>query len=815
MHSLRSAFLVLLGALAFPAAAAHAQNLTTEEVVTGLNAPVAVKSAPGDPDRLYVVEQNGVIEVFNLVTATFEPPLLDLSSAGRDLTFRSGERGLLGLAFHPDFAANGRFYVNYTTAASPLRTIVAEYVDADGDRVADPTPGTVLVEITQDFGNHNGGDIHFGPEGLLYVGMGDGGSANDPNERGQDPQSLLGKMLRLDPDSPATNYIPANNPYLGDPAVLDAIWAFGLRNPFRFSFDRLTGDLWIGDVGQDAREEINYVPGLLPDGSNFSQVAALNYGWDCREGDIAAPASGRDCSRGPDYYEPVYVANHPDGCSITGGVVYRGTDIPELDGVYFFADYCGGWVRSLELDQSGAATNIRDWSEELGLNGAVAFGEDPRGELLLVDIFSGRVLRIVEIDGPCGCLCELTGGEGPVFTDRFETDLGWTTVAGSASDGQWERGVPIDDPSWAHDPPTDASGGGAALLTDNAPGNSDVDGGATIVLSPPIDTTAGAITICYRYFLKLTNDDGSDSLRLEASSNGGAGPWTEIARHDQNRGLAWTRHAVTQAELDSAGVSLSTDTRFRFIAQDAGAGSIVEAGVDEFRVLSANIPDCNSNGVDDRDEILAGDAPDCNNNGVPDSCDIADGASLDCAGGPLGDFDAGAAIYINSCIGCHGVGGLGQTGPNLRNVDRSTIRQRLSLEVFHPGGAFPDLTGQQLADLEAYLRDGGTAARPDGVPDECQSGLADCDGDDTPDACELAGDPLADANQDGVPDGCQSLCTGDLNGDGSTDVADFFVLAGSFGVFPAPFAGGDVDGSGRVDVGDFFLLAGSFGCETP
>lgn len=798
-------------------ATASGQDVRVEQVVGGLSSPVAAVAAPGEPGKLYIVEQNGVIKVLDLGAETIAPtPLLDISPNGANLTIASGERGLLGLAFDPDFQTTGRFFVNYTSrTSSPLISTVAEFLDADHDGVADSTTPTVLKTVSQPYSNHNGGNLEFGPDGMLYCSFGDGGLYDDPNENAQNRQSLLGKLWRLDVNNPPT-YIPADNPFVGDATTLDEIWALGLRNPWRFSFDRLSGDLWIGDVGQDTREEVDFQPALLPDNSNIGSVGGRNYGWDCREGFIASPFVDKDCSQEGTYTDPIFDVSHADGaCAITGGVVYRGTAIPDLDGTYFYADYCAGWVRSFEY-VNGAVTNQRDWTELFGIgNGVVAFGEDLDGEIYLVDL-GGSVSKIVPNQTECGCPCVLQGNEGLVFADDFVTDQGWTVEDGGATAGLWERGIPVNDPGWAYDPQTDGDGSaGYCYLTGNAAGNSDVDGGETILVSPALDLTVGAITICYQYYLNLTVADGFDGIRVEISSNGDAGPWTLIAEHTDNNGLYWTRHAITQADLDGAGVTLTSDMRVRFRAGDLDAESVVEAGLDNFRVYSGNIPDCNGNGVDDAVDISMGTSQDCNHNGTPDECDIAAGVEEDCAGGVLGSFDDGEQFFTASCIGCHGPGGTGGTGPNIRNKSRTTIKARLTFQIFHPGGQFPNATDTDFANLEAYLADGSSRARPDGVPDACQVGqLADCDNDGIPDACELESGFQQDLNYDGIPDGCEPFCQGDVNGDGLTNIFDFSDFATHFGQGPpARFSEGDLNGDGVVNVFDFGMLAVDFGCD--
>ena len=270
-------------------------------IASGLDAPVALTAPPGDTSRLFVCEQNtGRVRIIK-DGSLLATPFLDVGS----IASSGGERGLLSLAFHPDYNTNGYFYINYTDNSGD--TAIARYsVSASDPDVADAGSALILKTIGQDFGNHNGGQLQFGPDGYLYVGMGDGGSGDDPYNRSQDPQTLLGKILRLDVDG-GVPYVPASNPFVGDISTLDEIWALGVRNPWRFSFDRLTGDLYIGDVGQNNREEIDFQPASSPGGEN--------YGWDCREGFICTPTSsggyGCDCSD-PDLIDPILDVAHSD-----------------------------------------------------------------------------------------------------------------------------------------------------------------------------------------------------------------------------------------------------------------------------------------------------------------------------------------------------------------------------------------------------------------------------------------------------------------------------------------------------------------------
>jgi glucose/arabinose dehydrogenase len=351
--------------------------LTTQLVVRGLASPLDLQAPPGD-SRLFVVEQGGRIRIVR-GGALVAQPFLDIS--GRISS--GGERGLLGLAFHPSYASNGRFYVNYTNPGGDSQ--VSEFrVSADADR-ADPGSERPLLGVRQPFANHNGGGLAFGNDGFLYAGFGDGGSGGDPLGNGQNLGTELGKMLRIDVDHGNPFAIPADNPFANQSGVLPSIWAYGLRNPFRFSFDRATGDLYIGDVGQARVEEIDV--GLT------SRRGGENYGWNVTEGSQCfEPASG--CSKAG-VTLPVAEYGHADGCSVVGGVVYRGCRLPGYSGTYFYSDYCSAFVRSFRL-VNGQATDARDWTAQLGrgLDRPTSFGTDGSGEILIVDQ-DGEIYAIV------------------------------------------------------------------------------------------------------------------------------------------------------------------------------------------------------------------------------------------------------------------------------------------------------------------------------------------------------------------------------------------------------------------------------------
>jgi len=356
--------------------------LASVRVAHGLTRPVHVTAPPLDPSRLFIVEQGGLVKILKN-GVVLPAPFLDI----RSRVSCCGERGLLSLAFHPDYEANGYFFVNYTNTAGD--TEVRRFsVSANPDQ-ADASSSVLVIAIPQDFANHNGGQIAFGPDGYLYVGMGDGGSGGDPNERSQDPMQLLGKMLRLDV-SVMPYAIPATNPFVGDPGVRDEIWALGLRNPWRFAFDRDTGDLYIADVGQNQFEEVDVQPAASSGGEN--------YGWDVFEGNACyeptPPATS--CPSPPlGFTFPVLVYDHSVGCSITGGHVYRGCRLPDLRGTYFYSDFCSPFVKTFRGVSGGVAQNLGDVTADiapgggLSIGGLSSFGEDARGELYLVDYGGG------------------------------------------------------------------------------------------------------------------------------------------------------------------------------------------------------------------------------------------------------------------------------------------------------------------------------------------------------------------------------------------------------------------------------------------
>lgn len=347
-------------------------DIELRKIVTGLVSPLLVTNAGDGSERLFVVEQGGVIRIITKGRLLPEP-FLDVSTR----IVAGGEQGLLGLAFEPDYAETGRFYIDYTDTDG--NTVVARYRVSDDPDKADPDSAEVILRVEQPFPNHNGGHLAFGPDGYLYVGLGDGGGSGDPEGNGQNPDTLLASILRLDVSGSLGYEIPEDNPFAGGGGRPE-IWALGLRNPWRFTFDRDTGAMWIGDVGQDEIEEIDFQP---------PGVGGLNYGWNVMEGNACFGASS--CDKGG-LEPPVTQYTHEQGCSVTGGHVYRGERYPALTGGYFFADYCTGFVWVIE-----ARNRVQDPTLKLETGRSISsFGESESGELFFVDSAAGELLQITD-----------------------------------------------------------------------------------------------------------------------------------------------------------------------------------------------------------------------------------------------------------------------------------------------------------------------------------------------------------------------------------------------------------------------------------
>lgn len=350
----------------------HSQTIGLNSFATGFTRPVEITNA-GD-SRLFIVEQGGIIKILNSDGSVNPNAFLTIST----LITNSGEQGLLGLAFHPNYTVNGLFFINYINLSGD--TVIAKYsVNPGNPNLADASSGTILLTISQPYTNHKGGTLKFGPDGYLYIGMGDGGDSGDPENRAQNIDTLLGKMLRIDVNSGTPYGIPSGNPYLGISGA-DEIWAIGLRNPWKFSFDKTRGDLWIADVGQNNIEEINMTA---------ATQAGLNYGWRCYEGEAQYNTTG--CPSQTTLKFPLKTINHSTGaCSITGGYVYNGTAYPNFKGLYFFTDYCDPKIGI--MTSSGTLT----YSQVFSGNNFSTFGEDSSGELYVAAINNGSIFKIID-----------------------------------------------------------------------------------------------------------------------------------------------------------------------------------------------------------------------------------------------------------------------------------------------------------------------------------------------------------------------------------------------------------------------------------
>lgn len=374
---------ILLFSLMMMSFFGQSQTITLQSFATGFDSPVEITNA-GD-SRLFVVQKGGLIRILNTNGTVNTTPFLNLST----LISSDGERGLLGLAFHPNYTTNGYFFVNYTNTSG--NTVIARYSVNSGNPDIANTTGTILMTISQPYSNHNGGSIKFGADGYLYIAMGDGGSGGDPEGYAQNltinasfpTRVFLGKMLRIDVNSTIAPFytIPATNPYFGQ-SGLGEIWATGLRNPWKFSFNRLNGDLWIADVGQGAIEEINKIVNPLPN-------TGINFGWRCYEGNSTYNTSG--CAPSSTMTFPfAQYARSGGACSVTGGYFYTGSTYPNFQNKYFFTDYCDDKIRM--VNSAGVITTTTSFSG----NNFVTFGEDVNGELYIAGISSGTIYKIID-----------------------------------------------------------------------------------------------------------------------------------------------------------------------------------------------------------------------------------------------------------------------------------------------------------------------------------------------------------------------------------------------------------------------------------
>ena len=561
--------------------------LTAVRVAAGLTSPVYVAAAPGDTGRLFIVEQGGVIKILS-GGSVLPTPFLDISS----IVGSGGERGLFSVAFHPAYDSNGYFFVDYTDSAGD--TVIARYSVSAGDpNVANPGSAVLIKSIQQDFANHNGGQLQFGPDGYLYAGMGDGGSGNDPFNRAQDASSLLGKLLRLDVDSPP-DYIPGDNPYAAAGLPLDEIWAFGMRNPWRFSFDRLTADLYIGDVGQDDHEEIDFQPA--------GSTGGENYGWRCMEGTACTGLTGCTCND-PSLTLPIKTYPTGSDCSITGGYVYRGCAMPDLAGTYFYSDYCSSFIRTLRY-VDGVVTDELDRTAELtpnegSLSNVTSFGEDADGELYIVS-HNGDIFKIVPDVGP---MC----GNGIIETGEQCDDSNTTPGDGCDANCQSEAISP-DDCTNA------VSVAEGTFAFDNT-------GATTDGPDEPLACSFSGYTqldsdIWFRY---TTTCSGTATVSLCGSTFD-----TKLAVYDG----ASCPTVASAIRCDDDACSLSSEVSFSasacssYLVRIGGYQGAQGAGTMSITCAAPPpVEDCNDNGVEDAVDIACGESTDADGNGVPDECE--------------------------------------------------------------------------------------------------------------------------------------------------------------------------------------------------
>jgi glucose/arabinose dehydrogenase len=418
---------------------AAAQTVRGVQVNSGLALPVDIQSHPSDPSRLFICEQRGTIKVIENGTL-LGPFFLDINSLVIDTL---DERGLLGMAFHPDYDQNGYFFVHYVAPGGTQGiSTIRRYSVTANPNVADPNSGLTIMTLAQPFFNHNAGQLAFGPnDGYLYISFGDGGSGGDPSNRAQNDGLRFGKMLRVDingddfPADPGNNYaIPPDNPFVGAGNPLDEIWAKGLRNPWRFAFDPHNGDLYIGDVGQENWEEINYTPGTSTGGEN--------YGWKLYEAN--ACFSGACNPAGLQF--PIHAYSSNGGpCSVTGGVVYRGSEIPGLCGTYFFADWCNDQIWSFRME-GGVMKDFMERTAQIEdgfqINALATFGVDALGEMYFVNRNSGLLYKIEYDSG--GPLLGDFDSDGDVDAVDFATFAQCFGGAGNPPSANCPPGVVAD-----------------------------------------------------------------------------------------------------------------------------------------------------------------------------------------------------------------------------------------------------------------------------------------------------------------------------------------------------------------------------------
>jgi glucose/arabinose dehydrogenase len=351
-------------------------RIDLKQVAEGLAEPLGIVHAGDGSRNIFIIEQPGTIRVLKNGVLSGKP-FLDI----RGRVTSGGEKGLLGLAFHPEYLKNRLFFVNYTSPKGGLHTVISEFKAGDSSQAADPKSERILLTVAQPYANHNGGNLAFGPDGYLYIGMGDGGSGNDPHDNGQNLSTMLGKMLRIDvnrKEKEKAYAIPRDNPFIDKKNAAPEIWAYGLRNPWRFSFDAATGQLYTGDVGQNAREEIDVIQ------------KGKNYGWKMMEGAICTPGVNPNCNKAG-LELPIYDYPRSEGSTVIGGYVYRGRSLPSLCGAYIYGDFGNGRIWAFRYDGKLATDHVLLFESRRNIS---SFGEDEEHELYVAD-HDGKILKIV------------------------------------------------------------------------------------------------------------------------------------------------------------------------------------------------------------------------------------------------------------------------------------------------------------------------------------------------------------------------------------------------------------------------------------
>lgn len=497
--------IIFLSALLFEAFHTDAQSLPTPSIsvlpyCSGFSSPTVIANC-GDT-RLFVGEKNGYIYIIDANGNKLATPFLNIDA---QVGSSGNEQGLLGLCFHPNYTSNGYFYVYFTdnNGHSNLKRYTR---NASNPNIANMASETLIFFQSQPAANHNGGCIQFGPDGYLYLGLGDGGNQGDPNGNGQNKQTLLGKMIRIDVNNGLPYTIPATNPFIGISNVLGEIWAIGLRNPWRWSFDRLTGDQWIGDVGEGTWEEVNYQP---------SGVGGRNYGWRCYEGNHSYNTSG--CSGQNTYTAPVseYQHSSTNGCSITGGYVYRGGKYGNLFGHYLATDYCSGVILDITPNGTGGWNTI-----SLGTFSPYqysAFGEDKNGELYLAELGSGQIMKIKEN----GCLPTAYIKGSSTITACSGSSIKLESIFGKGNTYQWQRNnTPIQGATASSYLPL--ASGNYKVIVSNSSGCSNTSNAISVTLSASPAASInpnGPTTFCQGSSVLLNANSGS-GLSYKWKKNG-------------------------------------------------------------------------------------------------------------------------------------------------------------------------------------------------------------------------------------------------------------------------------------------------------